>query len=85
MSLFPMPQLDSPIISIFTVQKMTLDTACSSSLQAVQLGVKSLRPGEVDLAVADATNSNSSPESFFTSLIVDAVSPDGRCRWLRQG
>ena len=59
---------------------MTLDTACSSSLQAVQLGVQSLRSGEVDLAVAGASNLNYSPESFFTSLIVGAVSPDGRSR-----
>jgi acyl transferase domain-containing protein len=55
---------------------MNLDTACYSSLQAVQLGVKSLRSGEVDLVIADASNLNCSPESFFTSLIVDAVSPD---------
>jgi acyl transferase domain-containing protein len=59
---------------------LTLDTACSSSLQAVQLAVQSLRTGEVNLAVAGASNLNYTPEAFFMSMIVGAVSPDGRSR-----
>ncbi|CAF4205444.1 unnamed protein product [Rotaria sp. Silwood2] len=59
---------------------LTLDTACSSSLQAVHLAVQSLRNGEADFAVAGASNLNYTPESFFTSLIIGAISPDGRSR-----
>jgi len=59
---------------------LTLDTACSSSLQTVHLAVQSLRNGEADFAVAGASNLNYTPESFFTSLIIGAISPDGRSR-----
>ncbi|UJR34949.1 hypothetical protein I4U23_027727 [Adineta vaga] len=59
---------------------LTMDTACSSSLQATHLAIQSLRNGEVDFAVAGASNLNYTPESFFVSLITGAVSPDGRSR-----
>ncbi|CAF1091818.1 unnamed protein product, partial [Rotaria sordida] len=59
---------------------LTLDTACSSSLQAIHLAVQSLRNGEVDLAVAGATNLNYAPEAFFTASFIGAISPDGRSR-----
>lgn len=59
---------------------LTLDTACSSSLQTVHLAIQSLRTGEADYAVAGASNLCYTPETFFTSLNIGAISPDGRSR-----
>ncbi|CAF1196895.1 unnamed protein product [Adineta steineri] len=59
---------------------LTLDTACSSSLQTIHLAVQSLRTGEADFAVAGASNLNYTPENFFSSNIIGAVSPDGKSR-----
>lgn len=59
---------------------LTLDTACSSSLQTVHLAIQSLRTREADYAVAGASNLNYTPETFFTSVIIGAISPDGRSR-----
>jgi epothilone polyketide synthase D len=57
-----------------------IDTACSSSLMAVHQAVRSLRSGEVDLALAGGVNAILSPYGFVLLSQSQAVAPDGRCK-----
>lgn len=64
--------LEGPAISV--------DTACSSSLVATHMAVRSLRSGEVDLAVAGGVTIIANPGIFVELTRQRALSPRGRCR-----
>lgn len=58
---------------------MTVDTLCSSSLVALHLAVKSLRQGEIELALVGGVHVGLS-EWYYRSLSqLRALSPRGRC------
>ncbi|HWO67026.1 MAG TPA: type I polyketide synthase, partial [Umezawaea sp.] len=59
---------------------MTVDTACSSSLVAVDLAVRDLRSGVVDLAVAGGVNLMLTPESAVALSQASMLSPTSRSR-----
>lgn len=58
----------------------TVDTACSASLVAVHLAVRSLRSGEVDLALAGGANLVLQPAPTVAFSKMRLFSPSGRCR-----
>lgn len=64
---------------------MTIDTACSSSLVAVHLACQSLRSGESELAIAGGVNLILSEKSTQALALLQALSPDGRCRTFDAG
>jgi len=56
-----------------------VDTACSSSLTAVHLALRSLRSGEVDLAIVGGVGALLVPEVTIGFCKASMLSPDGRC------
>lgn len=64
----------------FRGPSMALDTACSSSLVAIHQAVRSLRAGEINLALAGGVNLVLSPEITVTFSHARLMSPDGRCK-----
>jgi epothilone polyketide synthase D len=59
---------------------LTVDTACSSSLVAIHLACGSLRGRESDIALAGGVNLLLSPDMMGNVALLQALSPDGRCR-----
>lgn len=59
---------------------MALHTACSASHVALHLAVRSLRSGEVDLALAGGVQLELAPEPTVLFAELGALSPTGRCR-----
>jgi acyl transferase domain-containing protein/thioesterase domain-containing protein len=57
-----------------------LDAACASSLAAVHLACGSLRKGDCDLALAGGVNLILSPLLAEHLVLLQVLSPDGRCR-----
>ncbi len=62
-----------------------IDTACSSSLVAVHLACKSLRDGEIDLAIVGGVNLILSPETSISLSQAGMLAPDGRCKTFDAG
>lgn len=59
---------------------LIVDTACSSSLVALDMAAKSLRAGEIDMALVGGVNLILSPESSITFSQAQMLAPDGRCK-----
>lgn len=59
----------------------TIDAACSSSLAAVHLGVRSLREGESELALAGGVNVVLQPHIHIAYSQSKMMASDGRCRF----
>ena len=59
---------------------LAIDTACSSSLVAVHLAVKSLRSGEISLAIAGGVNAIIDPTFTMVASRMRMMSATGRCR-----
>lgn len=59
---------------------MTIDTACSSSLIAVHQGVKALRTGESQVAVAAGTQVILNPDMYINESKLKMLSPTGQSR-----
>ncbi len=59
---------------------VSIDTACSSSLVAVHLASRSLHSRDCDLALVGGINLILSEESSRTLSLIQALSPDGRCK-----
>ncbi len=57
-----------------------VDTACSSSLVALHLACKSLRNGEIDVALCGGVNVICSPETTIALTKAHMLAPDGRCK-----
>ena len=58
----------------------TIDAACASSLAALDVGVRQLRSGDVDIALVGAVDGTNGPVSFMSFAQTHALSPRGRCR-----
>ncbi|KAK4214121.1 polyketide synthase [Rhypophila decipiens] len=59
---------------------VTVDTACSGSLIALDMATRTLRSGEVDMAIVAASNLYMSPEHVIDDALVgQAHSPTGLC------
>jgi acyl transferase domain-containing protein/acyl carrier protein len=59
---------------------LVVDTACSSSLVALDMAAKSLRTGEIDMALVGGVNLILSPESSITFSQAQMLAADGRCK-----
>ncbi len=59
---------------------LAVDTACSSSLVALHLACRSLRAGEVELALAGGANLLLSPALWVGFSKAGLLSPAGRCK-----
>jgi acyl transferase domain-containing protein/acyl carrier protein len=59
---------------------LSIDTACSSSLVAMHAAVRSLRQGEVSLAIAGGVNVMCAPETMIALSRAHMLAPDGRCK-----
>eukprot|EP01130_Rhizamoeba_saxonica_P017323 TRINITY_DN8363_c0_g1_i1.p1 TRINITY_DN8363_c0_g1~~TRINITY_DN8363_c0_g1_i1.p1 ORF type:complete len:2345 (+),score=475.68 TRINITY_DN8363_c0_g1_i1:27-7061(+) len=60
---------------------MTVDTACSSSLVAVDLGVKAIERGEVEMSVVGGVNMLGYPSGWMMHMSAAGIlSKDGRCK-----
>ena len=59
---------------------MAIDTACSSSLVAVDRACRSLRDGEVEIAIAAGVNVALSPETSISVSKWGMMAADGRCK-----
>ncbi|MGR9105456.1 MAG: type I polyketide synthase [Gammaproteobacteria bacterium] len=59
---------------------LTVATVCSSSLVAVHLACQALQARQCDLALAGGVHLNLAPESAMVVSLVQAISPDGRCK-----
>jgi acyl transferase domain-containing protein len=60
---------------------LTLDSGCSSSLAAVHLGVRSIRSGEADLALAGGVNVILQPHITIGYSQSRMMAADGHCRF----
>ena len=60
---------------------LTLDTACSSSLAAIHLGVRSVRSGESELALAGGVNVILQPHISIAYSQSRMMAADGRCKF----
>ena len=58
---------------------LAIDTACSSSLVAIHTACRSLRGGEVRVALAGGVNVMCSPETTIALTKAHMLAPDGRC------
>jgi len=59
---------------------MAIDTACSSSLVAIDRACRSLREGEIPLAIAAGVNVLATPETLIVASQWGIVSPTGKVR-----
>jgi acyl transferase domain-containing protein/acyl carrier protein len=59
----------------------TIDSACSSSLAAVHLGVRSIRSGEAELALAGGVNIILQPQISIGYSQSRLIAADGRCKF----
>lgn len=59
---------------------MTVATVCSSSLVSLHLACNALRANECDVALAGGVHLNLAPQSTMYVSMVQALSPDGRCK-----
>jgi acyl transferase domain-containing protein len=59
---------------------LAVDTACSASLTALHLACRSLRSGEVSMALAGGVTVMSTPWMFTDFTAQGALSPDGRSK-----
>lgn len=64
----------------FNGPSMSIDTACSSSLVALHQAVRSLRSGEVDLAVVGGVNLIAAPAETVSLSKAGMLAADGRCK-----
>lgn len=64
----------------FRGPSIVIDTACSSSLVAMDLAAKSLRDGEIDMAVVGGVSLILSPELSITFSQAQMLAPDGKCK-----
>ena len=58
---------------------LSVDTACSASLTALHLAARSLRAGEVDLALVGGVNVMLAPDGLIVRSQSRMLSPRGRC------
>jgi phthiocerol/phenolphthiocerol synthesis type-I polyketide synthase B len=65
----------------FRGPSFTIDSACSSSLAAVHLGVRSIRSGEADLALAGGVNIILQPQISIGYSQSRMMAADGRCKF----
>ena len=59
----------------------TIDAACSSSLVAVHLGLRAVRQGECELAIAGGVNVILQPNIHVAYSQGRMMAPDGRCKF----
>lgn len=64
----------------FRGPSLTIDTACSSSLAAVSMACKSLRSGDIPVAIVGGVNLILAPEVNLSFSKAGILSPDGRCK-----
>jgi polyketide synthase PksN len=69
----------------FSGPSLTLDTACSSSLTAIHLACQAIRQGEIDVAIAGASNLSLHPNKYNLLSDMHFLSKDGRCRAFGEG
>jgi len=69
----------------FSGPSLTLDTACSSSLTAIHLACQAIRQGEIDVAIAGASNLSLHPNKYNLLSDMHFLSNDGRCRAFGEG
>ena len=60
---------------------LTLDTACSSSLVAVQLAARSIRSGEIEVALVGAANVILQPHVSIAYSRARMLAQDGQCKF----
>jgi amino acid adenylation domain-containing protein len=59
---------------------IAVDTSCSASLAALHLACKSLRSGEISLALCGGVNIICAPETNIALSKAHMLAPDGRCK-----
>lgn len=64
----------------FNGPAVSFDTACSSSMVSTYMAMKSLRSGEIDLALSGGVNLMLSPLVINALCVMNALSEDGRCK-----
>jgi polyketide synthase PksN len=69
----------------FSGPSMALDTACSSSMTAMHLACQAIRAGEIDVAIAGASNLSLHPSKYNLLSDMKFLSTDGRCRAFGEG
>lgn len=69
----------------FSGPSLALDTACSSSLTAIHLACQAIRQGEIDAAIAGASNLSLHPNKYNLLSDLHFLSQDGRCRAFGEG
>lgn len=58
---------------------VVIDTACSSSLVAIHMACKSLRAGEIDIAISGGVSLQCTPSIFIQANKASMLSPSGKC------
>jgi acyl transferase domain-containing protein/acyl carrier protein len=69
----------------FSGPSLALDTACSSSLTAIHLACQAIRQGEIEVAIAGASNLSLHPNKYNLLSDLQFLSSDGRCRAFGEG